>query len=189
MCPFGHWGPTALSGHKYRAEKNKHHGRWSLWGIVMWYVSHFSDIPENYTRRRNSLWRSYISSKLCQQLCASDSHTSEHFQLWGAALVNPFTGMQLAEQQLERSFAPLSLQKRTSMGVSTSTRTEGFWEDHNRAPGGFPFTASWYPRSGPAAPHSAGEISQTQVSIGHQVSIVRRRLCLNVSVEVQWIMR
>lgn len=90
----------------------------------------------------------YISSELCQQRRASDSHTRQHFQLWGAARVNPFTGMQLAERQRERSFATLSLQKRASMGVSPSAHTEGFWEDHNRPSGWFPFTASWYPRSG-----------------------------------------
>lgn len=75
-------------------------------------------------------------------------HTRQHFQLWGAARVNPFTGMQLAERQRECSFAPLSLQKRASMGVSPSAHTEGFWEDHNRPSGWFPFTASWYPRRG-----------------------------------------
>lgn len=90
----------------------------------------------------------YISSKLCQQLGAFDSHTRQHFQLWGAARVNPFTGMQLAERRRECSFAPLSLQKRASMGVSPSAHTEGFWEDHNRPSGWFPFTASWYLRSG-----------------------------------------
>lgn len=113
----------------------------------------------------------YISSKLCQQFCTSDSHTSQHFQLWGAARVNPFTGMQLPEQQLERFFAPLSLQESASMGVSPSAHPEGFWEDHNRAPGWFPFTAST--RSGPAVSHGTGEVSRTQVSIGHRVSIMR----------------
>lgn len=79
--------------------------------------------------------------------------------------------MQLAERQREGSVAPLSPQE--CMGVSPSAHTEAFWEDHNSAPGWFPFTASWYPRSGHAVSRGTGEISQTQVSIGHRVLIVR----------------
>lgn len=78
---------------------------------------------------------SYVSS----HFCAFDSHTSQHFQLWGVACVNALPGMQLALSTLTAGMRACG---RVYLGAP-----KGFWEDHNRTPGWFPFTASWYPRS------------------------------------------
>lgn len=115
---------------------------------VIWVTSYFP-IFLKITHNTGTPFRCLTSaaSYVNSHFCASNSHTSRHFQLWGVACVNPLPGMQLAEHQRERSSAPLSLLECVRVGVSTLGSPEGFWEDHNRTPGWFPFTASWYPRS------------------------------------------
>lgn len=42
----------------------------------------------------------------------------------------------------EGSSAPLPLREEANVGASPSAQPQGFWEDHNSAPGWSPFTAS-----------------------------------------------